>query len=252
MDRTKWAEGLIRQLPEDHDGRNSWLLNHGTSAEAIAIRQRDGRGIPEPDNKPPTFAEFYRLLSVIEANGAPEAVVAAARQVAVMFRTLQKADDNSKIVNVRYLRNRLYADGNVDMAEQIDRALGDNPVTPQMASAQRSIAEELMAAKSRISELEAANILPAVMRLVAERKRQIAAEGWTPAHDDEHVFGELATAAACYAWRAVWQTAAENDEPPNNWPWDDAWWKPDTQERMLEKAGAMIVAELERLERAKT
>jgi len=27
--RVDWAEGLIRQLPEDHDGRNSWLLNYG-------------------------------------------------------------------------------------------------------------------------------------------------------------------------------------------------------------------------------
>lgn len=30
--RVHWAEGLIRQLPEDHDGRNSWLLNYGSDA----------------------------------------------------------------------------------------------------------------------------------------------------------------------------------------------------------------------------
>lgn len=30
LDRVRWAEGLIKQLPEDHDGRNSWLLNYGT------------------------------------------------------------------------------------------------------------------------------------------------------------------------------------------------------------------------------
>jgi hypothetical protein len=30
MNAMKWAEGLIRQLPENHDGRNSWLLNHGS------------------------------------------------------------------------------------------------------------------------------------------------------------------------------------------------------------------------------
>lgn len=29
LDRIRWAEGLIRQLPENHDGRNSWLLNYG-------------------------------------------------------------------------------------------------------------------------------------------------------------------------------------------------------------------------------
>ena len=39
-DRQKWAEGLILQLPKDHDGRNSWLLNYGTSEEAQKIRAR--------------------------------------------------------------------------------------------------------------------------------------------------------------------------------------------------------------------
>jgi hypothetical protein len=29
-DRVKWAEGLIRQLPVNHDGRNSWLFNYGS------------------------------------------------------------------------------------------------------------------------------------------------------------------------------------------------------------------------------
>ena len=28
-DRVKFAEGLIRQLPIAHDGRNTWLLNYG-------------------------------------------------------------------------------------------------------------------------------------------------------------------------------------------------------------------------------
>lgn len=31
-DRVRWAEDLIRQLPADHEGRNSWLLNFGTAA----------------------------------------------------------------------------------------------------------------------------------------------------------------------------------------------------------------------------
>lgn len=26
--RVDWAEGLIKQLPTSHDGRNSWLLNY--------------------------------------------------------------------------------------------------------------------------------------------------------------------------------------------------------------------------------
>lgn len=32
-DRVQWAENLIRQLPKDHDGRNSWLLNFGRKQE---------------------------------------------------------------------------------------------------------------------------------------------------------------------------------------------------------------------------
>lgn len=33
-DRVRWAEGLITQLPDTHDGRNSWLLNYGVGEEA--------------------------------------------------------------------------------------------------------------------------------------------------------------------------------------------------------------------------
>lgn len=39
LDRVRWAEGLILQLPDNHDGRNSWLLNYGTSDEADRIRR---------------------------------------------------------------------------------------------------------------------------------------------------------------------------------------------------------------------
>lgn len=38
QDRVLWAEGLIMQLPDTHDGRNSWLLNYGVSDEAQALR----------------------------------------------------------------------------------------------------------------------------------------------------------------------------------------------------------------------
>lgn len=40
LDRVKWAEGLILQLPETHDGRNSWLLNYGKGSEAQDLRTR--------------------------------------------------------------------------------------------------------------------------------------------------------------------------------------------------------------------
>ena len=36
--RVRYAERLILQLPENHDGRNSWLLNYGKGIEADKIR----------------------------------------------------------------------------------------------------------------------------------------------------------------------------------------------------------------------
>jgi hypothetical protein len=81
----------------------------------------------------------------------------------------------------------------------------------------------------------------ALKDIEAERRRQIEAEGWTPEHDDEHSSGELADAAACYA---------RGRQMSSVWPWADEWWKPGTRRRELVKAGALIVAEIERLDRA--
>ena len=39
FNRVKFGEGLIKQLPEDHNGRNTWLLNYGKSREAKKLRK---------------------------------------------------------------------------------------------------------------------------------------------------------------------------------------------------------------------
>lgn len=39
-DRQRWAEDLISQLPQNHDGRNSWLMNYGDSLHAEKLRAR--------------------------------------------------------------------------------------------------------------------------------------------------------------------------------------------------------------------
>lgn len=83
--------------------------------------------------------------------------------------------------------------------------------------------------------------------VLAERQRQISTEGWTPAHDDAHADEQLARAAVCYA---LPQGDYEIPEPPEFWPWDAAWWKPGDRRRELVKAGALILAEIERLDRA--
>lgn len=88
----------------------------------------------------------------------------------------------------------------------------------------------------------------ALADVAAERRRQIEAEGWTPEHDDEHSNGEMALAAACYARHAI--CPPQLSDVPATWPWGASWWKPGDPRRMLVKAGALILAEIDRLDRA--
>lgn len=88
--------------------------------------------------------------------------------------------------------------------------------------------------------------------VLAERRRQVEAEGWTPEHDDAHSHGQMARAAACYALAG---SSAPSDGTAAllvslAWPWDEQWWKPTSARRDLVKACALGLAEIERLDRA--
>lgn len=91
--------------------------------------------------------------------------------------------------------------------------------------------------------------------IAAERERQVSVEGWTPEHDDDHDMGEMAAAAMCYAELCVDDEIVEVDSTDlffSWWPWDMEWWKPsDVPIRNLVKAGALLAAEIDRLQRAK-
>lgn len=91
--------------------------------------------------------------------------------------------------------------------------------------------------------------MKALLDVFNERQRQINAEGWTPEHDDIHTVGELARAASCYALPN--HTTHRNEHVTALWPWGSSWWKPsDDPRRNLVKAAALILAEIERLDRA--
>lgn len=98
-----------------------------------------------------------------------------------------------------------------------------------------------------MSEIE---MTKAAADVLAERRRQIETEGWTPEHDDRHNAGEMALAASCYAQEGPdpyghgWPTI------PSAWPWSPDWWKPQGYRRNLVKAAALILAEIERLDRS--
>ncbi len=87
----------------------------------------------------------------------------------------------------------------------------------------------------------------------AERVRQQSSEGWTVEHDDEHGNGAMASAASAYACCAATQAWNPIYDPTLvpclGWPWGRAAWNPKDPRRNLVRAGALIVAEIERLDR---
>ena len=112
---------------------------------------------------------------------------------------------------------------------------------------------------------------PVLIDIVNERGRQ-AMKGFDAQHDDNHPEGELARAAACYAWPHVVShtdsfgrpldangrprpmTDAELKHswsyvPALRWPWSGASWKLKDTRSNLVRAAALIVAEIERIDR---
>ena len=85
--------------------------------------------------------------------------------------------------------------------------------------------------------------------VLAERQRQITVEGYDADHDATHAEpAALARAAGCYV---LYADAYPNEgQPPPQWPWSDDFWKPKGYRRDLVRAGALIIAEIERIDRA--
>ncbi len=108
-----------------------------------------------------------------------------------------------------------------------------------------------------------------VQMIIAERKRQVDEEDYSLEHDDEHTGGALALAAAIYATPELLydkqdyakSTVFQVVTGPSGWglkiPYDGNVPLPNhtlsTTERIdqLVKSGALIIAEIERLQRLK-
>ncbi|CAN1721962.1 protein of unknown function [Hyphomicrobium sp. 1Nfss2.1] len=95
-----------------------------------------------------------------------------------------------------------------------------------------------------------------------ERAEQIAGHGFDASHDDSHDNEELRMAAACYALGQTDVSLSATIGVPfagkgfahvsasrQLWPWDRECWKPTKRRHDLIKAAALIVAEIERLDR---
>lgn len=84
-------------------------------------------------------------------------------------------------------------------------------------------------------------------RILAERERQVDL-GWTPAHDDQHVNNEIETAAHCYL--TACRDGYDEIAVMNHWPWEMDSFRPGSASRNMVKAGALLLAEQERIERS--
>jgi hypothetical protein len=83
-------------------------------------------------------------------------------------------------------------------------------------------------------------------RIEKERNRQIKEEGFDAEHDDSYRAGDLGMGAAAYI-----MSACTNEPFPEGWMWQlSSVYKRRVPTATLIKAAAMIVAEIERLDRA--
>lgn len=95
----------------------------------------------------------------------------------------------------------------------------------------------------------------AAIDVTAERRRQMEVEGFCTRQDDEYVKGELPAAAIVYALahsKCGKLTLGEFTGLADRlWPFAPAWLKAGDKRRDLVKAAALLIAEIERLDRAK-
>ncbi|EPN9761189.1 ead/Ea22-like family protein [Klebsiella oxytoca] len=147
----------------------------------------------------------------------------------------------------------------VEALEKVQRRIAELEEAEQkLCAANVTLDARAELAERRLAEMESRTVTAAAADVLAERQRQVTAEGWSPKHDDQYKNTELAFAASCYAFHAAaasWDLEDDgipyDSHPvPKQWPWDPSWWKPTDARRDLVKAGALILAEIDRIDRA--
>ncbi|MFM3038685.1 hypothetical protein AB8S10_04120 [Klebsiella pneumoniae] len=100
----------------------------------------------------------------------------------------------------------------------------------------------LKTVEALVEMLESCNRTKAINDVIAERQRQQTVKGFSTEQDDTYVGFQLSAAAICYI---------EPMEAESYWPadWYDDSFKPKDTRRNLIKAAALIIAEIERLDR---
>ncbi|WP_326929500.1 hypothetical protein [Burkholderia sp. ABCPW 111] len=222
--------------------------NHDEISVTLAEGSRDMRA------RAARAAELREALNGVEPN---KPTGSATSQALARLRRLIAADEYSmSFQTIRQYRSALL--------REIDRTSPTPPAAIAMTHEQNAAIEFALGAcaghpagEQHVAALESLlndsndaqigiQLTNAAHDVLIERRRQIEQEGWTPEHDDKCGDLEMSCAAGCYA---MYTLAYPAGDPPPPWPWATDWWKPTTQRRNLVKAAALILAELERLDR---
>ncbi|WP_278534980.1 hypothetical protein [Delftia acidovorans] len=168
-------------------------------------------------------AEPYRRALDAPAGPATPAQIQALRRARSVLCAIGKTYDDSE------LRTRA-----LEADEEIDRMLA---ATPQVPVAPSVVTRRMLRS---LAERD----------VIDERRRQVSAEGCSTKHDDVYQGSELALAAAWYATPPFTRFALDANDM-SLWPvsWLPTSFKPGDRRRELVKSGALIIAELERLDR---
>jgi hypothetical protein len=142
------------------------------------------------------------------------------------------------------------------MAEHVERALASEYKAGR-DEARLEVQQELESVLDNRALLRAST---AMIDVAKERIRQAdhgpGGEGYDALHDDMHDHGELCGAAAAYALNASCLLYPHNGTPIEDptlvgWMWDLSGWKPKNPRADLVRAAALIIAEIDRMDRNK-
>ncbi|WP_240921577.1 hypothetical protein [Acinetobacter sp. SA01] len=130
----------------------------------------------------------------------------------------------------------------------------------QAQERQDNLNREIDELKDQLAKAQAVPECSAIKDVIGERQRQISHEFYSTEHDDEYKSNELLRAAVCYAENVLsrgWVHRSspnsgiyQSEEAPDFWPWDLDFWKPKSPRKDLVRAAALLIAEIERIDRA--
>ncbi|MGU0641449.1 hypothetical protein ACSEOW_30225 [Pseudomonas aeruginosa] len=208
-------------------------------ARALGLRPSQERG----------FAWSYLLASIKSCVKASEDAAQAQHSVPGNAAALVRAEGKKYSLNAAGMLDsgapeHAQTFAIVQLLSEFDDEEAESHWEAIMAYSDFRTSDALFHAAELLAAAPGKSVPQAWLDVLAERRRQVEAEGWTPEHDDLYCAAELPRAAAAYI------LSGANDEAPAIWPFLAKWWKPRDARANYVRAGALILAEIERLDRA--